>query len=89
VHDLLALGRAGRCVLVASAYAIEEARRSLEAKGPADALQRFDSALADVTVGRWAAISGRLWPASKSSCCGMSCGGCWGCRSIRSEANSE
>ena len=50
VHDLLQLARAGRCQLVASAYAIEEARRNLAAKGPTDALPRFHSALAFVTL---------------------------------------
>jgi predicted nucleic acid-binding protein len=48
VHDLLALGRAGRCELVASGYAIEEARRNLVAKGPAGSVQAFNGALTDV-----------------------------------------
>ena len=50
VHDLLQLARAGRCTVVGSAYAIEEARRNLAAKGPLDALPRFHAALADVTL---------------------------------------
>ncbi len=49
VHDLLALGRAGACELVASGYAVEEARRNLAAKGPAGALEALTTALADVT----------------------------------------
>jgi predicted nucleic acid-binding protein len=58
VHDLLQLARAGRCTVVASAYAIEEARRNLQAKGPTDALPRFHAALADVTlVGEAAAVA--------------------------------
>lgn len=50
VHDLLQLARARRCQLVASEYAIEEARRNLGAKGPMDALPRFHSALAVVSL---------------------------------------
>jgi predicted nucleic acid-binding protein len=50
VHDLLALGRAGACELVASGYAIEEARRNLEAKGPVGAVDALSAALADVTL---------------------------------------
>jgi predicted nucleic acid-binding protein len=50
VHDLLQLARARHCQLVASAYAIEEARRNLAAKVPTDALPRFHSALAVVTL---------------------------------------
>jgi len=46
VHDLLALGRAGHCELVASGYAIEEARRNLAAKGPAGSLEALGAALA-------------------------------------------
>jgi predicted nucleic acid-binding protein len=49
VHDLLALGRAGACELVASGYAVEEARRNLAAKAPAGALEALSAALADVT----------------------------------------
>jgi predicted nucleic acid-binding protein len=49
VHDLLALGRAGACELVASGYAVEEARRNLAAKGPAGASEALTTALADVT----------------------------------------
>jgi predicted nucleic acid-binding protein len=49
VHDLLALGRAGVCDLVASGYAVEEARRNLTAKAPAGALEALSAALADVT----------------------------------------
>ena len=49
VHDLLALGRAGACELVASGYAIEEARRNLAAKAPAGAVESLTAALADVT----------------------------------------
>lgn len=48
VHDLLALRRAGRCDLVTSAYAIEEARRNLAVKGPVDAMEAFGAALTDV-----------------------------------------
>ncbi len=50
VHDLIALGRAGRCVLLASAYAIEEASRNLDLKGPGEAKSRFEAARAHVTV---------------------------------------
>lgn len=50
VHDLLSLGRAGHCVLVSSAYAIEEARRNLDMKGPGDARPKFEAALAHVMV---------------------------------------
>jgi predicted nucleic acid-binding protein len=50
VHDLVALARAGRCELVVSSYAVEEARRNLAAKGPADSLQAFNAVLADVTL---------------------------------------
>jgi len=49
VHDLLALGRAGACELVASGYAVEEARRNLAAKAPAGAVESLTAALADVT----------------------------------------
>ena len=49
VHDLLALNRAGACELVASGYAIEEARRNLAAKAPAGAVESLSAALADVT----------------------------------------
>ena len=49
VHDLLALGRAGECELVASGYAVEEARRNLAAKAPAGAVESLTAALADVT----------------------------------------
>ena len=49
VHDLLALGRAGACELVASGYAVEEARRNLAAKAPAGAVESLSAALADVT----------------------------------------
>lgn len=45
VHDLLALARAGRCELVASAYAVEEASRNLVAKGPANAVGALEQAL--------------------------------------------
>lgn len=55
VHDLLALCRAGHCALVTSAYAIEEARRNLEMKGPVDAEGRFEAALTQVTVAAEAA----------------------------------
>jgi predicted nucleic acid-binding protein len=48
VHDLLALHRAGRCELVTSAYAIDEARRNLALKGPVGAMEAFGAALADV-----------------------------------------
>jgi uncharacterized protein len=50
VHDLLALARAGHCELLTSSYAVEEARRNLAAKGPADSLQAFNAVLADVTL---------------------------------------
>jgi predicted nucleic acid-binding protein len=49
VHDLLALGRAGGCELVASGYAVEEARRNLAAKAPASAVEALSAALAGVT----------------------------------------
>jgi predicted nucleic acid-binding protein len=49
VHDLLALGRAGACELVASGYAVEEARRNLAAKAHAGAVESLTAALADVT----------------------------------------
>ena len=49
VHDLLALGRAGACELVASGYAVEEARRNLAARAPAGAVESLSAALADVT----------------------------------------
>ena len=49
VHDLLALGSAGACELVASGYAVEEARRNLAAKAPAGAVESLTAALADVT----------------------------------------
>ena len=49
VHDLLALGRAGACELVASGYAVEEARRNLAAKAPVGAVESLGAALADVT----------------------------------------
>ena len=49
VHDLLALGRAGACELVASGYAVEEARRNLAAKAPPGAAEALSAALADVT----------------------------------------
>jgi predicted nucleic acid-binding protein len=49
VHDLLALGRAGACELVASGYAVEEARRNLAAKGPVHAVEALSAALADIT----------------------------------------
>jgi predicted nucleic acid-binding protein len=49
VHELLALGRAGACALVASGYAIEEARRNLAAKAAAGAVEALSTALADVT----------------------------------------
>jgi predicted nucleic acid-binding protein len=49
VHDLLALGRAGACELVASGYAVEEARRNLAAKAPSGAVEALSAALADVT----------------------------------------
>jgi predicted nucleic acid-binding protein len=49
VHDLLALGRAGACELVASGYAVEEARRNLAAKAPPGAAEALRAALADVT----------------------------------------
>ena len=50
VHDLIALARAGHCELLASSYAVEEARRNLAAKGPAGASQAFNAVLADVTL---------------------------------------
>jgi predicted nucleic acid-binding protein len=50
VHDLLALGRAGQCELVASGYAIEEARRNLMSKAPAGALEPFNAALVQVGI---------------------------------------
>jgi predicted nucleic acid-binding protein len=50
VHDLFALARLGRCELVASGYAIEEARRNLAVKGPTGSLDAFDNALSQVTV---------------------------------------
>jgi predicted nucleic acid-binding protein len=49
VHDLIALARAGHCELLASSYAVEEARRNLAAKGPVDSLQAFNAVLAGVT----------------------------------------
>ena len=49
VHDLLALGRAGACELVASGYAVEEAQRNLAAKAPSGAVEALSTALADVT----------------------------------------
>lgn len=49
VHDLLALGRAGACELVASGYAVEDARRNLAAKAPPGAAEALSAALADVT----------------------------------------
>ncbi len=50
VHDLFALARSGRCELAASGYAVEEARRNLAAKGPANALLAFNAVLADVML---------------------------------------
>ena len=50
VHELFALARSGQCQLVASGYAIEEARRNLGAKGPAGALLAFNVVLADVKL---------------------------------------
>lgn len=50
VHDLIALGRAGRCDLLVSAYAIEEARRNLDLKGPVDARSQLEASLVHVTV---------------------------------------
>lgn len=50
VHDLLALGRAGACELVASGYAIEEARRNLAAKGPFGAVEALNAALTAVVT---------------------------------------
>jgi uncharacterized protein len=50
VHDLVALGRAGQCELVASSYAIEEARRNLAVKGPTGALEAFDNTLSQVKL---------------------------------------
>lgn len=44
VHDLLALARRGDCELVMSAYAQEEARRNLEAKGPAGSTEALAQA---------------------------------------------
>ena len=49
VHDLLALGRAGACELVASGYAIEEARRNLAAKGPFGAVEALNAAVGFVS----------------------------------------
>ena len=49
VHDLLALGGAGACELVASGYAVEEARRNLAAKGPVGAVEALSAALEAVT----------------------------------------
>lgn len=48
VHDLLGLGRAGACELLVSGYAIEEARRNLEAKGPFGAVEALSAVLADI-----------------------------------------
>jgi predicted nucleic acid-binding protein len=52
VHDLLALGRDRRCELVASGYAVEEARRNLAAKGPAGSVEAFNVTLTGVTIVR-------------------------------------
>ena len=49
VHDLLALGRAGACELVASGYAVEEAQRNLAVKAPAGAVEALSAALVEVT----------------------------------------
>lgn len=45
VHDLLALAHAGRCELVTSRFALEEARRNLLAKGPPNAVVALDAAI--------------------------------------------
>lgn len=50
VHDLVAIAHLGRCELVSSGYASEEARRNLAVKGPAGALEALDDAMTHVTV---------------------------------------
>lgn len=50
VHELLALGRAGLCEIATSGYAVEEARRNLEAKGPAGSAEAFTAALTGMTL---------------------------------------
>jgi predicted nucleic acid-binding protein len=50
VHGLIELARAGHCELLASSYGVEEARRNLAAKGPANSLQAFNAVLADITL---------------------------------------
>jgi predicted nucleic acid-binding protein len=50
VHELFALARLGRCELVASGFAIEEARRNLAVKVPEGALQAFNDVLANVAL---------------------------------------
>ncbi|TAK55618.1 MAG: hypothetical protein EPO25_03335 [Gammaproteobacteria bacterium] len=64
IHDLLALARAGRCELVASAYAVEEASRNLVAKGPENAIGALEQALTLM----------------RSCCCATHCGACSDCR---------
>lgn len=59
VHDLLSLARKGRCELLTSGYAMEEARRNLLAKGPEDALERINRATACVVVTPEAAPAAR------------------------------
>ena len=45
VHLLMELSKAGLCEIVASGYAVEEARRNLARKGPGTALGALDAAL--------------------------------------------
>ena len=49
VHDDRT-ARAGHCELLASIYAVKEARRNLAAQGPAGASRHVDAVLADVTL---------------------------------------
>jgi predicted nucleic acid-binding protein len=44
VHDLLALAQHGRCELLTSSYALEEARRNLAVKGPPEWAQALERA---------------------------------------------
>lgn len=48
VHDLLAIALTGRCELVTSCYATEEARRNLAAKGPSGSLEALGAALSGI-----------------------------------------
>ena len=50
IHQLLALADAGLCDLVASGYAVEEARRNLVAKGPATGPDALGAALRGIML---------------------------------------